>query len=997
MTKKISSLSLAFLVCVALASACTSAFASHLRGTSISWSPTSTPGQVQFTIQYSQRASAGCTSGTCSVGSTVAVPFNFGDGATANVTTTVTSLNSAEDYFSSTGTVTHTYAGAGPYTASYNVCCRVSTIVSGHDQTMQMETKVSPFASPVNHSPVVSMPAIITLPLQATTGFFITASDLDHDVLSYRLSTATEMYGTTSFSCTAQQPSGLSVNSSTGQVTWDTTQITKSCGFAAPKSGDLWTVQFMVQDLDASSHVKSSVPLDVILKFVSSTEAPPTLSLSNPGPITIQAGTPLSFTATGNDTAANSRVTLNATGLPIGASVTNTNQALIPAVTSNFSWTPTAAQVGSYVITYSATNDTFQQVLASVTIYVQNILPPVLSCSAPLTAQYNTPISIPLQVSDPQASALTVSWSLDGVVLRTDSVPASNTTTSLSLSQTISALGAHTVSVTATDTQKLTSTCSTPINVVPADQTISFPSLMSVTYGDPSLVLSGTSTSTLPVTFTASGSCAIVGGTLRTTGAGSCTVVASQAGNANYHAATSVSKTIVVNPAVLLVTANSATRVYGAANPTFSGTISGFVNGDAPGVVRGAAAYTSAATSTSPVGTYPITPGLGTLSATNYTFAFVSRGLTVTASPQTISFTLPSAVSANSQLTLNGTGGASGMPITYTVTGPATVIGNLLTITGAGNGTVTASQAGNSNYLAATPVTRTFSAAVTATVTMHASSTAFSYSNSTNLNPCVTLTNGKAPTGTFSIYDGTTLLTTQKVNGGGCFSWYIAPVLSAGTHTLTAFYNDASNANVFSAPITITVSRGAVTAEVDCWGHSFAYGPDIQCDANPDSGPSQGYITYSYDGAAPVAVPLNAVSHALFGVKKPTVGTHTMVITYPEQGNWGSFTLPLQTFVVSAAPVNVALTPSTWYAKAGTVINLSVSITSWSAGPPNSIGSVMFYDGTKLLGTAAVDASGRANLSAGVLAYGTHSITATYSGNGQYASGSGNVTISIGK
>ena len=996
MTKRFSLLHSAFLVCVVLASACTSAFASHLRGTSISWSPTSTPGQVQFTIQYSQRASAGCTSGACVVGATVAVPFNFGDGATANVTTTVTSLNSAEDYFSSTGTINHTYTGAGPYTAFYNVCCRVSTIVSGHDQTMEMQTSVSPFANPVNHSPVVSMPAIITLPLQATTGFFITASDLDRDTLSYRLSTAPEMYGASSFSCAAQQPPGLSVNSATGQVTWDTTQITKSCGFAAPQSGDLWTVQLMVQDLDANNNVKSKVPLDVILKFVSSTEAPPTLALSNPGPITVQAGTPVTFTATGNDVAANSRVTLNATGLPIGATATNTNQALIPAVTSTFSWTPTASQVGSYVITYSATNDTFEQVLASLTIYVQNINPPVLACSAPLTAQYNTPISIPLQVSDPQGSALNVAWSVDGKATHTDTVPASSTTTTLSLSQTFTALGAHTVSVTATDAQSLSSTCSTPITVNPADQTITFSTLASVTYGDPAMVLSATSTSTLPVSFAANGSCSIVNGALRSTGAGSCSVTATQAGNTNYHAATPVTKTIVVNPAVLRVMAANATRIYGTANPAFTDTITGFVNGDAPTLVKGAAANSTTATATSPVGSYLITPSPGTLSAPNYSFIFIPGNLSITASPQTITFTMPTAVSANSQLILNGTGGASGNPVTYTVTGPATVSGNTLTITGPGNLTVTANQAGNTNYQAATPVTRAFTASVTAKVTLQASSTAFSYPLSTNLNACVTLTNGKAPTGTFSFYDGSTLLSTQKVNGGGCFNWYIAPSLSAGVHSLTVFYNDAADVNVFSAPVTINVSPGAVTAEVDCWGHSFAYGPDIKCDANPDSGPSQGYMTYSYDGAAPVSVPLNAYSHVLFTIKAPTVGTHTIVITYPKQGNWGSFTLPLQTFVVSSAPVNVALTPSTFYAKAGTIINLSTSITSWSAGPPNAIGSVSFYDGSKLLGTVPVDASGNAKISAGALAYGLHTITANYSGSSQYASGTSNVTVNIG-
>jgi hypothetical protein len=50
----------------------------------------------------------------------------------------------------------------------------------------------------------------------------------------------------------------------------------------------------------------------------------------------------------------------------------------------------------------------------------------------------------------------------------------------------------------------------------------------------------------------------------------------------------------------------------------------------------------------------------------------------------------------------------SGLPVTYTVTGPATLNGSILTLTGTGTVTVTASQAGNGSFSAATPVTRSF-------------------------------------------------------------------------------------------------------------------------------------------------------------------------------------------------------------------------------------------------------------------------------------------------
>jgi hypothetical protein len=91
----------------------------------------------------------------------------------------------------------------------------------------------------------------------------------------------------------------------------------------------------------------------------------------------------------------------------------------------------------------------------------------------------------------------------------------------------------------------------------------------------------------------------------------------------------SVSVTLAVNKAVLTVTAKNASRAFGAANPTFTDTITGFVNGNGPGAVSGAASLTTTATSTSPAGTYPIVAAQGTLAATNYSFKFVNGTLTV--------------------------------------------------------------------------------------------------------------------------------------------------------------------------------------------------------------------------------------------------------------------------------------------------------------------------------------------------------------------------------
>jgi MBG domain (YGX type) len=79
------------------------------------------------------------------------------------------------------------------------------------------------------------------------------------------------------------------------------------------------------------------------------------------------------------------------------------------------------------------------------------------------------------------------------------------------------------------------------------------------------------------------------------------------------------------------VKADDATKVLGAVNPTFTATFSGFKNLEtlATSGVAGSPSLTTTAITTSPVGTYPITAALGSLTATNYTFTFLNGTLTV--------------------------------------------------------------------------------------------------------------------------------------------------------------------------------------------------------------------------------------------------------------------------------------------------------------------------------------------------------------------------------
>ena len=140
-----------------------------------------------------------------------------------------------------------------------------------------------------------------------------------------------------------------------------------------------------------------------------------------------------------------------------------------------------------------------------------------------------------------------------------------------------------------------------------ASQTITFSAIASRAYGSAPFAVTASSSlgSSYPVTITVqSGPAVISGGMVTVTGAGTVVLQATQAGNTDYSAATAT-QSFQVTPAQLTVVANNATRVFGAANPAFNGTVTGAVGSDSF-----SESFTTTATTSSNVGSYPIVPAV---------------------------------------------------------------------------------------------------------------------------------------------------------------------------------------------------------------------------------------------------------------------------------------------------------------------------------------------------------------------------------------------------
>ncbi|MFM9085251.1 MAG: LamG-like jellyroll fold domain-containing protein, partial [Acidimicrobiia bacterium] len=179
-----------------------------------------------------------------------------------------------------------------------------------------------------------------------------------------------------------------------------------------------------------------------------------------------------------------------------------------------------------------------------------------------------------------------------------------------------------------------------------ASQTITFTGPSAQTYGVGTVALSATSDSGLTVAFSSSttGVCTVSGSTATVLAAGTCTLVASQAGDAYYLAATSVTRSFTVAAKTLSISGTSiAARVYNGGTAPGSltlGTLSGLV-GTETLVLSGSAANFGSAAVGSPTSTVTFTLADGTNGgrAANYSLAAVTVTGSITRRPLTVTAT----------------------------------------------------------------------------------------------------------------------------------------------------------------------------------------------------------------------------------------------------------------------------------------------------------------------------------------------------------------------
>lgn len=236
-----------------------------------------------------------------------------------------------------------------------------------------------------------------------------------------------------------------------------------------------------------------------------------------------------------------------------------------------------------------------------------------------------------------------------------------------------------------------------------ASQTITFPSVPDQSYGGEPVALEASASSGLPVSYTAAGPCSISGATVVTEGVGTCEVTASQEGDSDYDAASSVTRSFSIGGGTQTITfANPGTHAYGSSdfNPDATASSGLQVTYTASGVCS----ITEAGL------VHLIEAGSCTVTAHQEGSALwepatpVQRTFTVQAGSQTITFASPGTQTYGEEPFTPVATASSGLPVTFEASEDCTIEDDALVLTGAGSCTVTALQSGDSQYAEAPPV-----------------------------------------------------------------------------------------------------------------------------------------------------------------------------------------------------------------------------------------------------------------------------------------------------
>ncbi|MDE1156648.1 MAG: Ig-like domain repeat protein [Acidobacteriaceae bacterium] len=249
---------------------------------------------------------------------------------------------------------------------------------------------------------------------------------------------------------------------------------------------------------------------------------------------------------------------------------------------------------------------------------------------------------------------------------------------------------------------------------------------------------------------------------------------------------------------------------------------------------------------------------------------------------------------------------------------------------------------------------------------------------------------GLTPTGTLTLLDGSTVVSSQTVASTNTFS---LTSLGVGTHLMSVKYaGDSYNAAASSNTVTVVVQQGSTTTAlavdkaVQTLGQPVALTAEV---SSPSPGIS-GSVTF-YDGTnslGSVAVASNGA--ALLSTSSLPFGSHSITAVYSGDSNHSASTSSAVSVRI-VQPVTFVLSSSAATAVTGTAVTFTAHLSGAASIAPS--GTVNFLDGGVLIATGTLDGSGTATYTTSSLSVASHTITASYAGDTNYAAANSNAVL----
>ncbi len=326
----------------------------------------------------------------------------------------------------------------------------------------------------------------------------------------------------------------------------------------------------------------------------------------------------------------------------------------------------------------------------------------------------------------------------------------------------------------------------------------------------------------------------------------------------------------------------------------------------------------------------------------------------------------------------------------------------------AGSHSVIATYNGDGNYTGSNGSTTQTVNQATTTTALNSSQNPSAFNQAVTFTAMITGQFGGTPTGTVTFTDSsnsnTVLCDKAALDNTGKAVCPNISNLALGDHVIVATYNGDSNFTTSNNSLTQKVEQSNSTTTVGSSQNPSVVNQSVTFTATvsgTNGGTPSGSVEFTDNGAdipgcaAVTLVPQTNDSTATCATANLTQGNHAIVANYKGDSNFGPSSGTLANGqTVNKATTTTAITSSPNPSDVNQSVTFTATVSPQITGTFSPSGTVSFTDnGVGISGCAAVNlSSGQAQCSTASLTLGTHTIVATYNGDGNFTTSNATLT-----